>query len=122
MSTSVLHAEEAVPSQHGLSDQMEEAAKEWFSAGPHDKVNFEVNLMVAPGPLGEPLSRIQHACCLACLTKVEIETSLQRRSVQACLPRQHLCHTHLARVLKCVIVVFVINVIIVIMSGMHELC
>ena len=48
-----MHAEEAVPSQHSLSDQMEEAAKEWFSAGPHDKVNFEVNLMVAPGPLGE---------------------------------------------------------------------
>ena len=32
---------------------MEEAAKEWFTAGPQDKVNFEVNLMVAAGPLGK---------------------------------------------------------------------
>ena len=46
-------AEEAVPSQHGLSEQMEQAAQEWFSAGPQDKVNFEVNLMVAQGPLGK---------------------------------------------------------------------
>jgi hypothetical protein len=46
-------AEEAVPSQHALSEQMEEAAKEWFTAGPQDKVNFEVNLMVAQGPLGK---------------------------------------------------------------------
>ena len=46
-------AEEAVPSQHGLSEQMEEAAKEWFTGGPQDKVNFEVNLMVAQGPLGK---------------------------------------------------------------------
>ncbi|DBA69776.1 TPA: hypothetical protein ACH3X2_012498 [Trebouxia sp. C0005] len=45
------NSEEAVPSQHGLSDQMEEAAKEWFTAGPQDKVNFEINLMVAQGPL-----------------------------------------------------------------------
>lgn len=45
------NSEEAVPSQHGLSEQMEQAAQEWFSAGPQDKVNFEVNLMVAQGPL-----------------------------------------------------------------------
>ena len=73
----VLHAEDTVPSQHGLSDQMEEAAKEWFSAGPHDKVNFEVNLMVAPGPLGEPLQHIRRACCLACLACMSCADDVQ---------------------------------------------
>ncbi len=58
-----LPAEEALPSQHGLSEQMEEAAQEWFSSGPHDKVNFEVNLMVAPGPLG----RCPGTCIFACV-------------------------------------------------------
>lgn len=43
---------EVVPSQHGLSDQMEEAAKEWFSVDPQDKVNYDVNIMTAQGPLG----------------------------------------------------------------------
>ena len=43
---------EVVPSQHGLSDQMEEAAKEWFSVEPQDKVNYDVNIMTAQGPLG----------------------------------------------------------------------
>lgn len=43
---------EVIPSQHGLSDQMEEAVKGWFSTGPHDNVNYEVNLMTAQGPLG----------------------------------------------------------------------
>lgn len=50
-----------MPSQHGLSDQMEEAAKEWFTAGPHDKVKFEIDLMVAAGPLGkQPLMHNTH--------------------------------------------------------------
>lgn len=31
---------------------MEEAVKEWFSVGPHDKVNYDVNIMTAQGPLG----------------------------------------------------------------------
>lgn len=44
-------AGEPSPSQHGLSAQVEEAAKEWFTAGSQDKVNFEINLMMAPGPL-----------------------------------------------------------------------
>lgn len=43
---------DAVPSQHGLSDQMEVAAKEWFSVEPQDKVNYDVNIMTAQGPLG----------------------------------------------------------------------
>lgn len=43
---------EVIPSQHGLSGQMEEAVKEWFSVGPHDKVNYDVNIMSAQGPLG----------------------------------------------------------------------
>lgn len=34
---------------------MEEAAKEWFTAGPQDKVNFNIDLVVAPGPLGTHL-------------------------------------------------------------------
>ena len=34
-----LHAEEAVFSQHGLFDQMEEAAKKCFSAGPRDNAS-----------------------------------------------------------------------------------
>ena len=59
----VLPAGEASPSQHGLSSQMEEAAKEWFTAGPQDKVNFEINLMVAPGPLGEQLALSLLLCC-----------------------------------------------------------
>lgn len=60
------NSEEAVPSQHGLSDQMEEAAKEWFSAGPHDKVKFEVNLMVAPGPLeSSDLDLGEEICAMA---------------------------------------------------------
>ena len=49
---------EVIPSQHGLSDQMEEAAKEWFSVGPHDKVNYDVNIMTAEGPLGNTVSSI----------------------------------------------------------------
>ena len=52
---------EVVPSQHGLSDQMEEAVKEWFTVGPHDKVNYDVNIMTAQGPLGMPASRFGSA-------------------------------------------------------------
>lgn len=43
---------DVIPSQHGLSDQMEEAVKEWFSGGLHDKVKYDINIMTAPGPLG----------------------------------------------------------------------
>ena len=54
-----------MPSQHGLSNQMEEAAKEWFTAGPHDKVKFEIDLMVAAGPLGkQPLMHNPHTHAL----------------------------------------------------------
>lgn len=45
-------AGEPSPSQHGLSAQVEDAAKEWFTTGAQDKVNFEIDLMMAPGPLG----------------------------------------------------------------------
>ena len=57
-------AGEPSPSQHGLSDQMEAAAKEWFTAGPHEKVKFEMNLMIAPGPLGK---QRQHQNCTSLL-------------------------------------------------------
>lgn len=74
-------AEEAVPSQHGLSEQMEQAAQEWFSAGPQDKVNFEVNLMVAQGPLGK-----QHRNgCITLLESVEIALSHSLCTVVASL-------------------------------------
>jgi hypothetical protein len=70
-------AEEAVPSQHGLSEQMEEAAKEWFTAGPQDKVKFEVNLMVAQGPLGKQQRNRLHLSspCLS-LWKLHCHTHL----------------------------------------------
>lgn len=53
---------------------MEEAAKEWFTAGAHDKVNFEINLMIAPGPLGKPYTwqwaLVCPWCCLLWLWAV----------------------------------------------------
>ena len=53
----LLHAE-VMPSQHSVSDQMEEAVKGWFSVSPHDNVKYEVNLMTAQGPLGNFVTRI----------------------------------------------------------------
>ncbi|KAL3159376.1 hypothetical protein ABBQ38_009807 [Trebouxia sp. C0009 RCD-2024] len=42
---------DVIPSQHGLSDQMEEAVKEWFTEGQHGRVNYDINIMTAPAPL-----------------------------------------------------------------------
>ena len=68
----LLHAE-VIPSQHGLSDQMEEAVKGWFSTGPHDNVNYEVNLMTAQGPLGTASSP-HEPCCM--LNVVDLQNQL----------------------------------------------
>eukprot|EP00891_Asterochloris_glomerata_P003264 jgi/Astpho2/3264/Aster-x0153 len=44
-------AGETAPSQHALSDQIEQAAKDLFRSRSSDKLQFEVELMVPPAPL-----------------------------------------------------------------------
>lgn len=85
---------EVVPSQHGLSDQMEEAAKEWFSVDPQDKVNYDVNIMTAQGPLGmfAGSPRASQFTQLSCSNKMKL------CSAQLSLVVQHTKHARCVQI------------------------